>query len=182
MKKLWLTGVVLAAIMAGSAANAAVTVVGNGFARGCYVAALHEERTSDAMSTCNQAIDNQPLDRRNRAATFVNRGIIHLNRNEDSLALNDFNRAIELQPQLAEAHTNRAAALLYMGQYNEAVAAADHGLQLQPTEPHKAYFIRGAANEELGNASAAYRDYRRASELAPDWRPARTELTRFRVR
>ena len=33
----------------------------------------------------------------------------------------------------------------------------------------------------LGDVNAAYRDYRRAAELAPDWAEARAELARFRV-
>lgn len=182
MKTVWLSGVVLAVVLGAGAANAAVTVVGSGYARGCYSAALRESASMDALDTCNHALTEQPLDRRNRAATFVNRGIIHLNRSESTEALADFDRAVQLTPDLAEAHTNRAAALLEQNDYQGAVAAIDRALTLEPSEPHKAYFIRAAAYEELGDMTAAYRDYRRASELAPDWRPARAELTRFRVR
>lgn len=181
MKKAWLSGVVLAAALTAGSANAAVTVVGHGFARGCYLAAVQDRGDTDAMRTCNQALAEQPLNRRNRAATFVNRGIIYLNRSDSESALRDFDRAIELQPDLAEAHTNRAAALLYQNDYRGAIDAANRGLELQPEEAHKAYFIRAAAYEELGDNSSAYRDYRRAVELAPDWSAARTELARFRI-
>lgn len=183
MKKAWLSGAVLAAaVLTAGVASAAVVVVGNGLARGCYQAAVRESSTDASLETCDMALSEQPLDRDNRSATYVNRGIIHLNRNETRQALSDFNRAVALTPNLAEAHTNRAAALLASGDYRGAVAAIDHALGLQPNEPHKAYFIRAAAYEELGDNTAAYRDYRHAADLAPDWRPARAELTRFSVR
>ncbi len=183
MNKAWLSGVMLAAaIVSAGAANAAVLVVGSGWARGCYQAAVRESSTDTSLETCDMALSQQPLDRDNRSATYVNRGIIHLNRSETREALSDFDRAVALTPNLAEAHTNRAAALLDAGDYRGAIAAVDRALGLQPNEPHKAYFIRAAAYEELGDNSSAYRDYRHAAELAPDWRPARAELTRFSVR
>jgi tetratricopeptide (TPR) repeat protein len=183
MKKAWLCGAMLAAaVVSAGAANAAVLVVGSGLARGCYQAAVRESRTEASIETCDTALSQQAMSRDDRSATYVNRGIIHLNRNENREALRDFDRAVALTPNLAEAHTNRAAALLAAGDFQAAVASIDRALGMQPTEPHKAYFIRAAAYEELGNTNAAYRDYRHASELAPDWRPARAELTRFSVR
>ncbi len=182
MKKAWLSGAVLAAILTAGTAHAAITVVGSGFARGCYLAAVHERADRDSIQTCDNALTRQPLDRTNRAATYVNRGIVYLNRHDAARALEDFDRAVELAPDLAEVHTNRAAALLEGGDFRGAVAAVDRGIALGPEEPHKAYFIRAAAYEELGDTSAAYSDYRRAVELAPDWRPARMELTRFSTR
>jgi tetratricopeptide (TPR) repeat protein len=74
----------------------------------------------------------------------------------------------------------RGTALVELGRYAEAVDALTLALTLNPDRPERAYFYRAAANEELGRASAAYADYRRAAELAPDWGSPRTELTRFR--
>jgi Flp pilus assembly protein TadD len=54
-------------------------------------------------------------------------------------------------------------------------------LERNTTRPAVAHYGRAVAQEELGNVAAAYRDYRRASELAPNWREPRIELTRFRV-
>ncbi len=182
MKTAWLSGVVFAAVLAAGAANAAVLVMGNGPARACYISAVQNNGNGDALRDCNEAISEQPLNRANRSATYVNRGIVHLNRNENVMALADFDRAIQLTPSLAEAYINRGAGLMAQGDYSGAVSAINQGLALQPAEPHKAYFIRATAYEELGDTSAAYRDYRQAAALAPEWEPARLELTRFSVR
>ena len=54
-------------------------------------------------------------------------------------------------------------------------------LERNTNRPAIAHFGRAIANETLGNLAAAYRDYRMASELDPDWADPRTELPRFRV-
>ena len=46
---------------------------------------------------------------------------------------------------------------------------------------HVAYFNRGEAQEASGNLVAAYHDYRKAQELAPNFQPASQELARFSV-
>lgn len=182
MKKAWLSALALAAVLGAAPAYAAIVVVGNGFAHGCYSAAAADRDDLDALRACNMAIAEESLNDRNRAATYVNRGIIQLNRNNADAALADFDRAVEIMPEMADVHLNRGAALLHLRHYSEARAAADQAIALSPEEPHKAYFIRGAANEELGELTAAYRDYQRAAELAPEWNVARAELARFRVR
>ncbi len=182
MKNAWLSAVVLAAAVAAGSANAAIYVAGGGFARSCYNAAANGRDDLESLRVCNMALSEEALIQRNRAATYANRGIVYLNRNDAQLALADFDRAAETMPNLAEVHLNRGAALLNLTRYQEAIAAADHSLTLHPDEPEKAYFIRAAAHEELGDVEAAYRDYARAAELAPEWNVARAELARFRVR
>ena len=54
-------------------------------------------------------------------------------------------------------------------------------IERDTSRPELAHYGRAIANEALGNARQAYRDYRRAAELDPDWAEPRTELARFRV-
>lgn len=155
---------------------------GEGSAESCYRAAA--ERRSAGLGECTRALDRDLLDPRNRAATFVNRGILYLARGEQERALADFNRAIVTDPRLAEAYTHRGLAQLMLRNYQAAVTDITHGLSMTPgpAETHKAYYTRAVAYEELGNIRAAYADYRHANELAPQWDPARSELSRFQVR
>lgn len=171
-----------AVVLTTGAAHAAVIVLGGSYAQSCYEAALAESGTGDALEGCNTALRDEPLNRQDRASTHVNRGIIYSNRADHLRALADFNAAIETDPTLAEGYTNRAYALIESGDYRGALDAAARGLALGPHEPAKAHYISAIAHEELGDVRAAYLDYRRAAELAPDWAAPRAELARFRVR
>ena len=161
-------------------ASAFVTVVGNSLATACLEHARHDASSSRAIYDCTLALDEM-LDSHNRAGTLVNRGIIYMNRRAYDLALADFETAIAIEPNLAEGHVNLGSALLARDDYAGALAAIDRGLALSPNEPARAYYNRGIAHEELGRVREAYRDYRRAAELAPQWDRPRAELTRFRV-
>ena len=63
----------------------------------------------------------------------------------------------------------------------EGLTEIDRGLSMNPEEPEKAYFNRALANEGLDDMKAAYLDYMKALELAPNWDAPRHELTRFTV-
>ncbi len=178
-RTLWL-GAAFAALMLASQANAATTVVGPGPAGTCYQAALHERSDTRALRTCDEALDGY-LNTADRAATHVNRGIIHNERGEYSLALVDFELAIGLRPDLAEAYTSRGVALLGQANYQAAVDQLTLALTFSPEDPAKAYYNRAIAYEELGDFHAAYADYRAAAQAAPTWEAPRVELTRFRV-
>lgn len=165
--------------MAGSA-SAYVLVAGGSLATACSQNARDGLNTLEAIDQCTNAL-HAALDRRDRAGTHVNRGIIYFNRGAFERALEDFDTAIQLDPTLAEGHINRGAALIRQRDYGAAVTSISRGLELIPEAPARAYYNRGVANEELGDVRAAYHDYQRAAELAPGWDAPRTELTRFRV-
>jgi tetratricopeptide (TPR) repeat protein len=164
IKKIVLAGAVAALTMTGSAwsevgpsgLGAGVMLrVGEGHAVACYQAVLEQRATRDAIGTCTRALDRELLTPRDRAATFVNRGILHLGLNEDQRALADFNRAIVAHPQLAEAYTQRGLANLFLHNYQAAVTDISQGLRMDAIEPYKAYYNRAVAYEQLGNVPAA---------------------------
>jgi tetratricopeptide (TPR) repeat protein len=175
-----LLATLLAALSFGGAASAYVIVVGGSFATACYQNARASLATPRALDQCTEAL-TEALSDRDRAGTHVNRGIIYMNRRAYGRALVDFDNAIAIYPELAEGHINRGAALLAQEDYAGAIAAINRGLELGPEEPARAYYNRAVAHELLGEVRAAYYDYRRAAELAPEWDAPRAELTRFRV-
>ncbi|MDZ4775330.1 MAG: hypothetical protein SGJ23_00920, partial [Alphaproteobacteria bacterium] len=91
-------------------AHGASSVIGGGDARACYDAASNGRTDLSAILDCDSAISGQELSARDRAATVVNRGVIHLLRRDAGKALTDFDRAISWRPDLGEAHVNRGAA------------------------------------------------------------------------
>jgi tetratricopeptide (TPR) repeat protein len=175
---------VLAALATGPAL-ADVSVIGNGLAAECSGAAKamsdNQQVRAEALQLCTLALDDEALSPHETAATFVNRGVLYLGGRYYDAALHDFDQALHIEPNLAEAHVNRGAALLAMRRDAQAVAEIDRGLALNTTEPEKAYFNRAVAEERQGDVRAAYFDFRKALELKPDWELPRTELARFRV-
>lgn len=174
-------GAAAAALLFSTAAEAAVSVWGDSLARACYEAARDGRADAVGVSRCDQALDDQFLSRRDRAASLVNRGIVRMHRQEWAIALADFDTAVRLMPEMGEAHVNRGAALIMQRQYQPAITAITHGLTLNPQDAHEAHFNRAIAYEELGDLRSAYNDLRRSTELAPEWPRAHLELARFHV-
>lgn len=178
-----LVGAALAgALSLSSPSHAAVTVLGAGLARLCYESADAAQPSKVGLQNCTRALNEEALSQRDRAATFVNRGILHMYDKDLDKALADYDAGLALKPNLAEAYVNKGIALLHRGgQDREAVAALSRGIELNTSQPEVAYYSRGVVNELLGDAKAAYNDYRQAAALKPDWREPTTQLARFTV-
>lgn len=173
-----LTTLVLAA-----SADAAVSVFGDSSAYQCYRAADEERTDPGALRICNEAVDERGLSGRDRVASFVNRGILHVLLGQYELAIADYDRAIALDASEPEAYLNKGLALLRRDEGGEgAVALLTAALDRGTTEPAIAYYSRGVAHELNGDVVAAYRDLRRANELAPGWEAPLRDLARYQVR
>ena len=88
-------------------AHAAVTVIGSGMAHEGSQAALSGESDQRFEEVCTLALDSELLLPRDRAGTYVNRGVLKLRRREYASAMFDFNRAVQIKPDLGEAYVNR---------------------------------------------------------------------------
>jgi tetratricopeptide (TPR) repeat protein len=170
-----------AALLAGSAHAGAVTVLGGGMARQCSIAALNGQSDVKSEELCTMALDSELLSLRDRAGTYVNRGVLKLRRKEFAQAQWDFNRAVETKPDLGEAYVNRGAAYVGSKRYADGLADINKALEMGVDEPEKAYFNRALAYEGLDNLKAAYFDFRKAQELAPEWDQPSKELARYTV-
>lgn len=172
----------IATITITSAASASVMTVGGSHAQSCFKAADSRDLSRQAMDACDHALTQQPLTRQERAATFVNRGIIHLGRTNLRQADADFDAALAIEPGQAEAWLNKAILHVQSGRSKAAIPLAERALQLNTRRPAMAYFVRALANEDGGNVAAAYRDLQRARKLDPKWNEPAIELRRFAVR
>ncbi len=182
MRRLGAAAVLAAMTGFGTAAEAAVTIIGGGLGRECYLAAEFKRETGMSLDVCTRALQQETLGPRDRAATLVNRGIIHMQAKNLDRALADYDAALRVDPRLAEAHVNRGIALLYRGGADrEAVEALSAGLELRPSRPEIAYYSRAVANEMLGNLRAAYEDYQAAAAARPGWEEPVEQLKRFSV-
>ena len=179
--RLMATAAAAAALMAGAGAHASVTVIGGGLAEACSKAALSGKADQRLESTCTEALDKEMLNSRDRAGTFVNRGVLEMRRMKWMDATRDFNEAIRIRPDMGEAYVNRGGVQIGQHHYAESLPDLNKGLQLGVEEPAKVYFNRALAYEGLDDEKSAYFDYQKAVELNPDWDAPKNELVRFHV-
>jgi tetratricopeptide (TPR) repeat protein len=170
-----------AALTASAAQAGAIVVGGNGLAHSCYVQAAFDDNASSDETVCTAALTMEAMSPRDRASTFVNRGVILGRRGQESNALSDYDHAIAADATLAQAYVDRSGALIALKRYGEAVDSADKGLSLGLAQPEVAYYNRAVAEEGLGKFTAAYYDYKQAVAIAPGFTDASEQLKRFRV-
>lgn len=161
--------------------TAAVTVIGSSSARLCYEAARSRQTSADAIARCDAAFD-EAISADDEVATYVNRGVLRVLRGDTGGAARDYDAALALDPDEPEAWLNKALLRLRQDQAGAAIPMFDAALNKRTGEPGMAHYGRAIAHEQLGNLPAAYADYRRATELSPEWEAPRTELARFQVR
>ncbi len=176
-----LLGAVAMSALAASQAEAAVTVLGTGVARACYEAAEFGGNAHDGIVECTVALDEEALPIDQRAATFVNRGILRSRNDDPNGALDDYNRGLELRPELGEAYVDRGAVMILFQRYEDARADITKGLSLNTNKPEIAYYDRAVADEALGDIRSAYEDCKKAVDLAPDFPEAVNDLAHFKV-
>lgn len=173
-------GAAVLATGAGSA-HAAVTVIGGGFAEACSNAAMVGESDLRFQDVCTMAIENEMLNARDRAGTFINRGVMKLRKADYEKANKDFDIAVRLKPDIGEGYVNRGASYIGQRRYAESLTEINKGIELGIEEPAKAFYNRALAYEGLEDAKSAYFDYQKALEISPDWLAPRQQLSRFTV-
>src|SRR5581483_11153925 len=98
MHRLMICAGVAALLAAAPGARASVTVIGGGLAEACSKAALSGKSDANSEKTCTTALDTEMLSPRDRAGTFVNRGVLKLRRGRFEAATKDFDTAVQLRP------------------------------------------------------------------------------------
>jgi tetratricopeptide (TPR) repeat protein len=158
----------------------ALVVIGDGPEKYCYQSAKTGLDSLAGIGHCNIALTT-PLIAADKIATLVNRGVILHQIGRTQPALDDFNAALRMNPEQADAYLNRGVAKITLGQYADALADIQKGIDLGPSEMALAYYDRAIAHERLGNIREAYFDYQRALKTAPNFVAAQTALSRFKV-
>lgn len=177
-----IVAVALFAASAATSADAAITTYGSSSARLCYEAARSPSKPAGAIERCDEAFANEGLTRDDRVATHVNRGILRANRKDLTGAMADYDAALQLDPNEPEAWLNKGFAYLRASDTARALPMFDAAVARNTREPALAFYGRGLAYEEAGNARAAYADYVRARDLAPKWSLPTRELARFQIK
>src|SRR6056297_3890390 len=112
-----------ATVLAAETVSAQVFVIGKGLGGECYQKTASKYSSfRDADETCTRALREQAMTRKNRAATYVNRGVLRMREGKYDEALSDYAEAKSLRPELGAAYLNEGAALIYTKDFQGALA------------------------------------------------------------
>ena len=104
-----------------------------------------------------------------------NRGNLYAEQGETQLAISDLNRAIQLNPDFADAYYNRGVLYAKQGESQLALSDYNRAIQLNP-DYAGAYYNRGNLYAEQGESQLALSDLNRTIQLNPDFAEAYTNL------
>jgi tetratricopeptide (TPR) repeat protein len=122
------------------------------------------------------------MTRADRAASWVNYGIVLRKRGQPREAIAAYDQAAALSPNLAEIYLNRSTARGQLGQDDLALADLNRAIALGPQQPQAAYVNRALLWERAGDYQAAWRDLQAALAIQPDYAPALSALERYQIR
>jgi len=119
-------------------------------------------RSSDyqgVVADCGEAIRLDPK----FAYAYTLRGIAFRARGNLPESLQDFDRTVELAPQM-DSYFQRATTYQLMGQHSKALADLDQVISLNPTNP-MGYLARAKSREAIGDAAGARGDRENGDRL-----------------
>ena len=94
-------------------------------------------------------------------------GLSNLNLNQPEKALEDFNRAISIDPTHPDGYLGRANTLNTLGRYEESLRDYERVIEINP-EIANTYVNRAIAYSHLKEYEKAIADYEKAFELDPE--------------
>jgi tetratricopeptide (TPR) repeat protein len=172
------------AIPAGAAhAQYAMIVYGKGAAADCYQMVKAKRLNASTLETCNDALKDDTLSAKNRAATFNNRGIVYMRNGNLDAAERDYDAALRISPNIPETQINLGAMFYANEMYTESVKALNEGVKAEDASSRAvAHYNRALSLEKLGELDEAYADLMAALDLNPMFEAASKQISRYSVR
>ncbi|MFX1607375.1 MAG: tetratricopeptide repeat protein, partial [Promethearchaeota archaeon] len=121
--------------------------------------------TDASLREVDRHLETNPDD----ASAWNAKGVFHAQKREFGEALRSFDRALQLDPNLGPAYTNRGRVLLALGpeKANGALRAFNRALKLTPNDVQIIY-DKASALHALGRTEEELECVRKISELAPN--------------
>ncbi|MEO7672725.1 MAG: TonB family protein [Pyrinomonadaceae bacterium] len=140
--------------------------------------AIREKANVAVVPAPIQVATPQPTPKPPDFAFYQTRADTNLGKGEFSLALADYDRAVELKADDAIAFLNRGRTHYSLKAFERAGADYDKAIELDPKDS-KAFYNRGVLFERLGNLDKAISDYQKAVDLDSGNDPAKLGLKKL---
>lgn len=134
-------------------------------ASACTLCALSSQRCrvwKDNISLWTDAIKNYPS-----VEAYIGRGVAYSNAGKVREAIEEYNKAEEMDPRFADIFTNRGNVYLAAGQQEKAASDYSRAIELDPGA-YKPYYNRGVVYIKTGQFDKAIADFTEAIKLNPD--------------
>ena len=103
------------------------------------------------------------------AASYDTRGTGYIGKSQYDLAISDFSKALEINPNFANAYRHRGRAYYLKGQYDQAISDYTKALEINPKHGAKVYNRRGNAYHQKGQYDQAISDFNKALDINPSY-------------
>lgn len=163
-------------------AQSVSTLAGHPNASLCYQYAKTETRGGTAIRTCTESLSREVLTRRDRAAVFVNRGILNRLAGNYKLAFDDYVAALKLKDDMPEAVGNRGNIYYLSGKFEQAIEDYQKSIEMGISDQRIVRLNTAMALAEMKRNVEARASYRDLMQRYPDWEMAREVYQRFEDR
>ena len=123
---------------------------------------FYSKQLEEAIVAQTRAIEISP-----RSIFYYNRGVFYREQGQVELALGDYSKALEINPNYADAYGNRGVLYQQQGQVELALADYNQVLEINPNNAD-AYNNRGALYQQQGKVELALADYNQVLEINPN--------------
>jgi lipoprotein NlpI len=124
-----------------------------------------------SLQGCTALIESGRLSEEDVFKVLLIRGVAYRNKGNYEQAIQDFDKAIRLKPDIAEAFNNRGVAYDYKGDYERAIQDYNQVIRLRP-DYAAPFNNRGLVYHEKGEFDRAIQDFDQAIRLNPGYAEA----------
>jgi lipoprotein NlpI len=135
--------------------------------RACYNA-LERNDHNEAIRLCTTAIESGKLSQKELTTTYNSRGNALYDKGDYEKAIDDYTRAIKIDPKHARVYYNRGLASKNKGDYERAIEDYTRTIEIDPKYVD-AFIHRGNAWVNKGDYERAIEDYTMAIENGPKY-------------
>ncbi|OQB00229.1 MAG: GTP pyrophosphokinase YwaC [Spirochaetes bacterium ADurb.Bin218] len=125
-----------------------------------------ENRLKDALELYTQLLLVSP-----NHYIYNHRGLVYFTLSEYEKAIEDFSKAIEMEPRDTRVYTNRGLAYRMLKRYDESLRDFNKSLELNPLWPDT-FYGRALTYYDLGDIQHALDDCDKAISIKPDFKQA----------